>query len=533
MKKIIFTLFSVLISLLTFSQTYTFERRVNSDFYRLKIFKNIYDNYNYLYKQTAIGSAPGYLDLVKVDTAGNILNNIALDFQISFIESVLPMSDGFLIAASTIISNSEYVPQLIRINNQGNVKWANQYNNSGPNLLSKPVIINESTNEIYLTGSTFPQSLGTHSFYISRIDTAGNVLGTNVYSHNGNTNTDMIIPTDLFKLTNGNYFLVTYLHEPCVPCQTPMVLLLDSSLNVLSANLLYTFQSLAAGFKFIKKPDDGFYLVGTFDPSPNNLPYGFIINLSPNLTPIWTKYTTNDVSTYGISLSDAHILQNNSLMVAGNYYYAPTNRNVLIMHVDTTGNILWNKNSGPVARDDEFSSWVKDTDAIYVAGSSTDVFNPVTTQGMFMKIDLNGNTTCGNTWGLESTLDFNIMFQSTVITQTSKNVIKSNITTSPVSGMTFNLICSGTVITSLNNTENSGKLNLFPNPAVNELIIENLEQPEEILLFNVWGSVCLHQITSAGDNSIKIDLTGLHNGIYFLEIKTKSGGVVEKFVVNR
>jgi hypothetical protein len=204
------------------------------------------------------------------------------------------------------------------------------------------------------------------------------------------------------------------------------------------------------------------------------------------------------------------------------------------MKLDTIGNIVYSKSSGPIARDDELTSWVKDTDAIYVAGSSTDVFNPVTMDGMFMKIDLNGNTTCGNTWYIENLLDFNVMFGTSVVTQSTTSVTTSNFTTSPIPGMSFSYICSGTVMVSLTDLDGSGKLKIYPNPAQDELMIKhNYTNSLVLRIIDTSGRVLIERHVQGESSEINLNVSNFNNGVYFLEVISKKDKLIRKITINR
>lgn len=97
------------------------------------------------------------------------------------------------------------------------------------------------------------------------------------------------------------------------------------------------------------------------------------------------------------------------------------------------------------------------------------------------------------------------------------------------------------LILSLNKVEsnNQNKLNIFPNPAKNNLNIElelSSSQKLQIILTNAKGSILLKKEKrsySAGKHSLNLDIHSFKSGVYFLEIKSNTMSFQDKFVVTK
>jgi len=75
---------------------------------------------------------------------------------------------------------------------------------------------------------------------------------------------------------------------------------------------------------------------------------------------------------------------------------------------------------------------------------------------------------------------------------------------------------------------------VYPIPATNVLFIKNLNQVykvEEIRIVDLVGQVILQEIPQQSGNTRQINLSHLAKGVYFLEIKTNSGLVVKKIIL--
>lgn len=74
-------------------------------------------------------------------------------------------------------------------------------------------------------------------------------------------------------------------------------------------------------------------------------------------------------------------------------------------------------------------------------------------------------------------------------------------------------------------------LKVYPNPANDVLhVVFHSSSPVQAILSDFLGRV---MSVSDFNNSISISMNSLNNGIYLLKIKTGSGEIVKKIVVNR
>ena len=74
------------------------------------------------------------------------------------------------------------------------------------------------------------------------------------------------------------------------------------------------------------------------------------------------------------------------------------------------------------------------------------------------------------------------------------------------------------------------QLTLYPNPARDELRVENGElRMEKIVIYNAIGQVVIN-VSDINETSYKLNVEGLSAGLYFISVQTKSGVVNGKFV---
>ncbi len=94
-----------------------------------------------------------------------------------------------------------------------------------------------------------------------------------------------------------------------------------------------------------------------------------------------------------------------------------------------------------------------------------------------------------------------------------------------------NINCS--LVTGLNDLKStSSALNLFPNPATDNLTLDNLSgtiNNVEIEITNLLGAI-VYKTTCSGEK-IKLDLNGLNNGIYYLSVNSTEIKETRKIVI--
>jgi hypothetical protein len=65
---------------------------------------------------------------------------------------------------------------------------------------------------------------------------------------------------------------------------------------------------------------------------------------------------------------------------------------------------------------------------------------------------------------------------------------------------------------------------LYPNPSNGNIIIESLkfDNINNVEIFDTTGKI-VKQVESTFDNKVKVDISNLEKGIYFVRIKTENG----------
>jgi uncharacterized repeat protein (TIGR01451 family) len=92
----------------------------------------------------------------------------------------------------------------------------------------------------------------------------------------------------------------------------------------------------------------------------------------------------------------------------------------------------------------------------------------------------------------------------------------------------------GEVALIANNTVEPNGLNIYPNPAKNEVFIglpADEDKPGVIDVFDIYGKLIMSQALKASAQN-KIELNGLSSGVYMLQVKTAKTSYFGKFVID-
>ena len=131
----------------------------------------------------------------------------------------------------------------------------------------------------------------------------------------------------------------------------------------------------------------------------------------------------------------------------------------------------------------------------------------------YIDIPDNGNFTLNvnlYTSGFESTCDYSNLEDTAVL----------NFTT-PIMGTVF--------LKTIDMEKEDQKINLFPNPTKDFLNINSNTKIDKIKIYDATGKI----IFTFFDNSRKIDVSKLKNGVYFIEVLSDKKRYSEKFIVEK
>jgi hypothetical protein len=524
-----FALFLQLNMSCSYSQTAVFTKSLNQTLYNLSVFQDTTDRSLYAFKKWRYAQAPG-IDLIQYDSTGTVLNNIAINTSNSFATNILPFSGGFIAGTANYLT---HVPTFIKSNSSGNVLWNNSLQYPG-GLNAEPAFVSITDNEIFTIGSPPNSAPGFHQLFLIKSDTNGILNSSLSYNLIATGGTFGLTAEQFHKLNNGNYLYTAGLLTSCVTCLVPYYLLLDSNFNIIASNSVITSQGIPLNFKFIKKPDDSFYLIGSIiSNTPNYLYYGFVINFDAAFNTIWSVYTDNINSNFGLELIDASVSLDNGIVIGGNYTNSNGWSDMMLLKMDSLGNILWNSRYGTDSDDEKLISLINvEGDGNYLSGSGYDTtFVANTVNGLLIKTDLFGKTACDTTSFFININPMNISLITETFTQSNITVSSTPISSSPLPGMTLLPVCNG-VVSTIVEISNDQNVAVFPNPANSLITISgfHVDSETDLSLTDIIGQT-IYPYFSIINNEINVHTGNLKPGVYLLKLADKRNFISKKIVI--
>ena len=88
--------------------------------------------------------------------------------------------------------------------------------------------------------------------------------------------------------------------------------------------------------------------------------------------------------------------------------------------------------------------------------------------------------------------------------------------------------CTKTLGESL--AENTSYLNIFPNPATDNLSIEANQEITEVNIYNIIGVNVYNEQCTMNNAQLDINISDFNSGVYFVKVKTGNGETVKRFI---
>lgn len=207
-------------------------------------------------------------------------------------------------------------------------------------------LVTLSGNDGYVFSSNYDDFSYDQTFYLSRIGFDGAVISDTVIKF------DETFPESYFTyyndliLNNGSlYHTATTQNSNALYYNAPFVFNTDFDGNVLW-NKVYNNDTLYNGVNgSFATADGGLIVYGYSDDYNNNIFGSFILKTDANGNLLWSKYFKINQSETNSSINKGCLLADGTYLFAGNIDDNINGINyVLLMNIDTDGNLLWTKN---------------------------------------------------------------------------------------------------------------------------------------------------------------------------------------------
>lgn len=436
----------------------------------------------------AIQNHGGYDGLViKTDSSGNIVWNKCFGgSQDDQIFCVVQTNDGgFLLGGGAKSNDGDltsniggYDVWIVKISDSGSIEWQKTYGGTQSDA-AYSVIIDNFGNYILLcrTFSNDSNVTGNHGngdLWVIKIDSAGHLIQQKCL---GGSNSDYAF--SMTSIANNYYILATtFSYDGDIPLNHGLddlwLVVIDNNLNII--------RSRCYG--------------GTLDD------FGYGINSMNNETLEIVGHTySNDGDIYGIADT-----------VMGNYLW---------LELDTLGNIIHSINYGGASSDEGRNISPKNNGNFIISGASASMNGQVSgshggSDFWILETDPTGNIlqeNCFGGFGSDYPYDLKLTNDGGLVVAGHTSDNSGNVS-GFYGGFTDFWVLKLSDISNSTETTYSNKLEIFPNPAVETITIQECKLNTSIKLYNLEGRLLVQTI--ANNNKIEIPLHSLDPGIYIL-----------------
>ncbi len=496
-------------------------------------------------------------------------------------------SDSVTFGSTTLINpgivSDDYNIFITKYNENGGVLWAKSA--GGDKYIDPSLITTDNFGNVYVVGSFNGDTITFGSFeltkkdtgnydydydmFIAKYDTTGNLIWAKSVGGNSLDNANTVI-ADAF----GNIYIVGTFYSNSIIFGSDtlthsgmFVVKYDSDGNALWAKNANGSTSVGAVFVAINPVNNNVCVVGGFRDSisldsfpliSNGGDDMFIAEYDTSGNVIWAKsaggYNNDGAISVAIdNLGYPYVLGsfNSSVILFGGYNLmntSPPSTDLFIAKYDTLGNVLWAKNAEGVGTEFPCSISIDTSGNTYITGYYTSPLTFGTTTLPYLDyadIFLAKYNSEGNVLWAKS-VNTNMDERSySIAVNTSGNVyitglfynnsisFDSNILyINGTSGSSDMFLAKLDAIASIEDIKNSNSFTLYPNPANDNITIENTSlnntKDKEISIYNIQGQLLLQQ--SIQQQKVEINISGFAGGMYYIKVETKKGITVKKFI---
>lgn len=459
----------------------------------------------------------------------DVSNNVCITGQFS---DTVDFDPG--LGIYNLMTNSVYSDIFIcKLDNSGNFVWAKKigagYSDVGLSM-TIDVLGNIYTTGVFAGITDFDPNAGVYNLYsagspdifVSKLDASGNFVWARKMGGDTNFDEGNSIGIDMSNnVYITGYFIGTSDFNP------------DSLVT-------YNLTSSGTGTKdiFICKLDasGNFAWAKKIGGSSHDIGYSLKLDNVGNVYSTGLFSGTVDFDPDSVTLN---------LSSAGSY-------DVFVTKFDPNGNLLWAKNMGGASADIAYSMAIDSLNNIYTTGYfvGTSDFDPnsgsyiLTSSGsqdvFISKLDVTGNFVWAKNMGgtlLDRARSIYVDAAGNVYTTGVFNGTSDFDPDVPV----FNLVASGlddifiqkmsqpSIVLSMSAIIQKNEVVIYPNPTNRTLFITNASGEKNLIqLFDVTGKLVM-QICSS-ENEIKLDVSGIVAGMYFLKIESDKNSFFQKII---
>ncbi len=327
------------------SKDYQVEGAVQEIFQQTSTLTDIYDN---VYQAGATINANGDYDILvkKWDEYGILQWTVQLDGNAEYDDFATDMLiddslNVYVVGGITNDMNDSLDAAVIKIDPYGNQLWTLLYDGSIHNSDIGTAINRDDSNNFYITGSTFVDSLRGFNTLAIKFNSSGNILWSNAYDHDSLANTGLKIVLDPLS---GNVSIIGMSYTSSVSdfyYVTNYEVNKSTGILVGQSSVPNMLDGFVLDIKDIKRVATGeIYLTGTSIDTSTNEEDIVLVKLSSFLTKDWmVTYNGPD------SLEDGghclHVDDSGNVYVSGYVGTADRGKDMIVLKYSTSGSLIW------------------------------------------------------------------------------------------------------------------------------------------------------------------------------------------------
>jgi len=460
-------------------------------------------NYMIVCQQADMFSSINYL--VKVDPFGNVLWRRDYEGLDGFSSIIQTRDGGYAISTSTDSLLGDFDMCILKIDSFGNVQWCKLYG-LGVSLDFPSKLIQDPNGAFLLTGGGINNLTTARSAIIVKTDSSGNLLWDKIVDGPGSAYLSHA------SFTNDGGIIVTGTYSTSIVSGLWMMKLDSSGQTSWSHCYGNTFYGTVSF-----QTNDGGYITSGSGHSPG-IPEGYMLLKSDSNGNVqWCKVYSD-----AISVPDLIINADGDYVMAGTHQNGINDSaNVYLIKTNTLGDTVWTRFyeiDTVTYRGESGNSILQTPDGGYLVGGQAVEYQSSYTDIYLLKTDANGNAGCNlvhHPITIESivpSIDTSVMIRNGII-------IASIIPASAVSQITDTTLCLHDWI---NEYENIFSLDVYPNPATDQIMINTsaFSEPELMLeVKDVLGRNIIRRKVYQGN--LQLDVSNISRGIYLIGLTGK------------
>lgn len=335
--------------------------------------------------------------VIKVDSLGNEVwsktiggtNNDGFSHGIE-----LSNGDFILVGYTNSFGAGDYDAFVVRLSSTGNIIWTKTYGGTDNDKVATVLVT--ANNNLLISGYTKSFGAGGLDALVLKVDMNGNLIWAKSY---GESTNDWLKMTGISETASGNYIAVGSSEYSTLPQHSGLRFEIDSAGNLVSSNMYsganndgFTENMIANNTNYVRGSTTSWNGNGNF--------YSlWMSQIDVNNNLIWSNTYGMPNESLGMT---GGVFHNNTITFAGYTFTNNTQNTALILQISPSGNINWAKSYGGNGVD-RFRS-INKTSTGYILFGYTDSYGQGGKDILFVKTDNQGEVQgCSNTINMTKT----------------------------------------------------------------------------------------------------------------------------------